>query len=133
MNIFLVVISLFSLEAFGQETDNLGLGSNIYLNNQEILLVDSILASTDSKVNYNGVKVAFFAGNGKETTIVSKKDFFDQFITPYAEKGELPKFSVEFVTEEDLEKTGGYGIIFSSHTAHVTEKLIKKLRKSTNT
>lgn len=122
----LILLILSAPTLYGQNTDSLGLGSAYYLNKQEITYFDSIFEGIHN--NFSDKKVAFLAGESK-TIVISKKDFFDRYIIPYAVTQSLPKFTLKGLDENEKSKSGGFDFLFMTHAAATNKKIYKELSK----
>lgn len=124
----IVVLLSFSFPLIAQQKNSFVSGSSDYFNNQELDYLNSLFTRCDIPMNLKGKRVSFLAGDIK-TIVISKAEFFDQFITPYTAKGELPRFSVKCLDEQEQRKSGGFEILFTSHSADVTKRVYRELRE----
>ncbi len=115
-----------SFQLMAQQKDSFVSGSSDYFNQQELDYLNSLFTSFDIPTIRKNQRISFLAGDSK-TRVISKTEFFEQFITPYTVKGELPRFTVKYLSEDEQKKSGGFEILFTSHSATVTKKVYKEL------
>lgn len=125
---FTLILCLVSFLTFSQNTDSMGTGDQHVLNTDEISFLNSIFNGESFTMEFEGKKVAFVDDQSKDQ-IVSKKAFFDKYITPHAIDGTLPKFSVKGLSEEEKKMAGGMDIIFYTHDASIDKKMLKAIGK----
>ena len=109
-----------------QQLDHFGTDSSNTLNSSELNYIDSLFQNNPN-VNFKDQKLIFI--NKASAKIISKKEFFDDFIKPYRNKNILPSFSTRDVKPDEKRHSGGYDFIFIAPSGDISNKDRKKVMK----
>lgn len=91
-------------DLFGQTPEGVRLDNNATLNTQESVFLNSLLKTQRKTFDFTNKKIAFVTGN-TGNRLLTKSDFFKNYIKPYTDKDSQPQVSFIPLTKE---KPGGY-------------------------
>ena len=120
-----IAILLWTLGVGAQNSDSLGIDDNPTLNENEVELLNSLLAESRGDFDFSGKKVAFIIGNTGRT-IVSKSNYFKNSVVPWIEKDSVPRIFMVKLTESEKQKSGGYDVLVLSWVKVFTPKSQEK-------
>jgi len=116
---------------FGQQINNSILDSNEVLTTQESNYLDSLFQKTNPPLHFSGKRIAFVVK--PEVKIVSKKDFFANYIDSCMKNNSIPHLTIQGPFQNEKKQYGGYDYIFvwpsGGFTKKENEKLLKLLLK----
>ncbi|HRO41426.1 MAG TPA: hypothetical protein PL009_01235 [Flavipsychrobacter sp.] len=120
------IFLLFGPPLFAQSMDYIGKDSST-LNMEEANLLNSILINQRGDFDFNNKKVVFITGS-TGNRILTKSDYFQNYLLPWIKKGDTPSVSMVRLTDQEKCRAG-YDVLIISWVKIFTDRQKKKIIK----
>ncbi|MBX2979737.1 MAG: hypothetical protein KF905_10615 [Flavobacteriales bacterium] len=96
------------------------------LTTQEAELLNSLLEGVRGTFDFEGKRIAFISGSmGKR--VLSKDDYFENYVTPWLSEGKVPYIAMTILTKEEKNISGGYDALVLSWVKYFSARQKRRI------